>query len=132
MRLAHRQKGGKVERRDMRKGQQVGDRLHKLGEHVRGSTANGVSQRWVDFVATAAAVGIPCFLAERVALALISETEGVAVFWPASGVAVGILIARGRNGRLPVTIGVIVATLAANLMSDRSLWASIAKSGCAA
>src|SRR5262245_39292322 len=133
MRLAHRQKGGQVERRDKRKWQQVGDMLRILGEHVRGgSTANGVSQRWVDFIATAAAVGIACFLAARVALALISETEGVAVFWPASGVAVGILIARGRNARLPVTIGVFVATLAANLMSDRNLWASIAKSGCAA
>ena len=88
--------------------------------------------RWVDFIATAAAVGFACFLAARVALALISQTEGVAVFWPASGVAVGILIARGRSARLPVAIGVVAATIAANLMSDRNLWASIAKSGCAA
>jgi integral membrane sensor domain MASE1 len=81
-------------------------------------------------VGTCVVVAIGYFLAARLGLGLLSELEGVAVFWPASGVAAGILIARGPNARMPVAIGVIVATIAANLMADRSVWASIAKSGC--
>jgi two-component sensor histidine kinase/PAS domain-containing protein len=80
-------------------------------------------------IGTAAVVAFSYFLAARLGLALLTE-EGVAVFWPASGVAAGILIARGPNARLSVAIGVIVATVAANLMADRSLWAALAKSGC--
>jgi PAS domain S-box-containing protein len=81
-------------------------------------------------IGTGVVVAIGYFLAARLGLALLSQHEGVAVFWPASGVAAGILIARGPNARLSVAVGVIVATVAANLMSDRSLLASIAKSGC--
>src|SRR5262245_26797025 len=80
-------------------------------------------------IGTGIVVAISYFLAARLGLALLSE-QGVAVFWPASGVAAGILIARGPNARVPVAIGVVIATIAANLMSDRSLLVSIAKSGC--
>src|SRR5262245_21773337 len=105
--------------------------LRKLGGQVLGEpSVDSGMQRWVVSVATAIAVGITYFLAARASLALLSEFEDVAVFWPASGIAAGILIARGPSARAPVAIGVIVATVAANLMSDRSLWASIAKSGC--
>jgi PAS domain S-box-containing protein len=44
------------------------------------------------------------------------------VFWLASGVSSGVLIALGRAARLPVASGVIVATIIANLMGDRSIW----------
>jgi PAS domain S-box-containing protein len=81
-------------------------------------------------IGTGVVVALSYFFAARLGLALLSEHEDVAVFWPASGVAAGILIARGPNARLSVAIGVMVATVAANLMADRSLWASIAKSGC--
>jgi PAS domain S-box-containing protein len=105
--------------------------LRRLGGQVLGGgTVGGAARRWVGSIVTAITVGIAYFLAARVGLALLSELEGVAVFWPASGVAAGFLIARGPSARAPVAIGVIVATVAANLMSDRSLWASIAKSGC--
>jgi PAS domain S-box-containing protein len=50
----------------------------------------------------------------------------VAVFWPAAGISSGILIALGRDVRWPVIIGVIAATFAANLTSDRTVWSSIA------
>ena len=105
--------------------------LQKPGEQVQGeSPFGGVAQRWVGSVAIAVAVGVSYFLAARLGLALLSELEGVAVFWPASGIAAGMLIARGPNARVPVAMAVIAATVAANLMSDRSLLTSIAKSGC--
>lgn len=85
---------------------------------------------WGLMIGVGVVVATAYFLAARLGLALLSAREGVAVFWPASGIAAGILIARGPNARVPVAIGVIVATVAANLMSDRSLLASIAKSGC--
>jgi PAS domain S-box-containing protein len=70
-------------------------------------------------------VTIAYFLAARLGLALLQQ--GVAVFWPASGLAVGILVALGRRARAAVVIGVVAATIAANLMEDRSLWPSALK-----
>ena len=70
-------------------------------------------------------VAIAYFLAARLGLHLLTEFEGVAVFWPASGVAAGVLIALGRDARAPVAIGVVVATIAANLLGDRNLWSSL-------
>ena len=54
----------------------------------------------------------------------------MAVFWPASGIAAGTLIALGPWARTPVAAGVLVATAAANVMSDRSLWAALAFGLC--
>src|SRR5262249_22315431 len=66
------------------------------------------------------------FLAARLSLFLQTEPDGVAVFWPAAGVSSGILIALGRDVRLHVAIGVIAATVVANLTTDRTVWSSIA------
>jgi PAS domain S-box-containing protein len=79
---------------------------------------------------TVAAVAISYFLAAQLGLALLSKSTDVAVFWPASGFAVGILILLGPRGRVAVVIGVISATIAANLMSDRSLLTSLLKGFC--
>ena len=54
----------------------------------------------------------------------------MAAFWPASGIAAGILIALGRSARAPVAIGVIVASIVANLLGDRNLATSIFKGLC--
>jgi integral membrane sensor domain MASE1 len=58
-------------------------------------------------------------------LALLAKPDGVAVFWPAAGVASGILIGVGFAMRWPVVIGVMAATMAANLLGDRNLGSSI-------
>jgi len=79
---------------------------------------------------TAGAVAITYFLAAQLGLALLSKSTDVAVFWPASGFAVGILILLGPRGRVAVVIGIVSATIAANLMSDRSLWTSVFKGFC--
>jgi integral membrane sensor domain MASE1 len=70
-------------------------------------------------------VAIAYFLAARLGLALL--TQGVAVFWPASGIAVGILVTLGRRARAAVVIGVVTATIAATIVGDRSIWASVLK-----
>jgi len=68
----------------------------------------------------AVAVGVAYFLAARLSLLLMTQ-PGVAVFWPAAGVSSGTLIALGRTARWPVAIGVIAATITANLMGDRNV-----------
>jgi integral membrane sensor domain MASE1 len=70
----------------------------------------------------AIAVGIAYFVAARLSLALLAKPDGVAVFWPAAGASSGVLIVLGRAARLPVASGMIVATVIANLMGDRSVW----------
>ena len=70
---------------------------------------------------------LPCGEVEP---SLLTEPDGVAVFWPASGIAAGILITLGRRVRSVVVIGVIAATIAANVMGDRSLWTSVFKGFC--
>src|SRR5215470_3547025 len=77
---------------------------------------------WISAIGVAIVVGVAYFFAARLSLALLAEPDGVALFWPAAGVSSGALIAFGRPTRLPVASGVIVATLIANLMGDRSLW----------
>jgi PAS domain S-box-containing protein len=70
------------------------------------------------------AVGIAYFFAAELSLALLAEPDGVALFWPAAGVSSGVLIAVGRDARLPVASGVMVATIVANLMGDRNVWSA--------
>ena len=52
---------------------------------------------------------------------MLDKADGVAVFWPAAGVATGFLVAFGSTVRWPVVIGVVAATFAANLLGDRNL-----------
>ena len=85
---------------------------------------------WVGWVGLFIAVGVGYFLAAQLGLSLLTTAERVAVFWPASGIAVGILIALGLRARWPVATGLIAATLAANLMADRSVWSALAFGLC--
>src|ERR1700746_2018005 len=72
-----------------------------------------------------AAVGIVYFLAARLSLLLLTKPDGVAVFWPASGVASGVLIALGPRARLPVAGGAMAATIVAHLKGDRTLFSPV-------
>jgi PAS domain S-box-containing protein len=56
----------------------------------------------------------------------------MAVFWPASGIATGFLIATGPRARPGLVIGVVVGNVAANLMSDRSILTSLFGGFCSA
>ena len=80
---------------------------------------------WPVAVLVAVAVAIAYFLAARLSLALLEKPDGVAVFWPAAGVASGALIVAGSAARWPVLIGVMAATIVANLLGDRNVWSSV-------
>ena len=70
-------------------------------------------------------VALAYFVAARLSLALLEPVDGVAVFWPAAGVASGILIALGSAARWTVVVGVVAATITANLLGDRNIWSSV-------
>ena len=87
-------------------------------------------RRWAGSGVLAIALGIAYFLASRLSLILLTKPDEVAVFWPAAGVAAGILIALGPGKRLPVAVGTIVASIPANLLGVWSLWTSIVFALC--
>ncbi len=80
---------------------------------------------WATSVVAAVAVAIAYFLSARLSLALLEKPDGVAAFWPAAGVASGALIVAGSAARWPVILGVMAATILANLLGDRNVWSSI-------
>src|SRR5262249_21264204 len=88
------------------------------------------ARMWLLAVGSTIGVAIAYYLAARLGLALL--TEGVAVFWPASGIAVGTLVTFGRRARAPVVIGVVAAAIAANIVGDRNIWTSVFKRFCSA
>jgi PAS domain S-box-containing protein len=75
-------------------------------------------------VELAIAIGIAYFLAARFGLTLTSHA-GLAVFWPAAGIATGALIVLGPASRLAVAIAVAVASMACNLTVGRNPWIAI-------
>ena len=78
--------------------------------------ASNLTRRWAGSIGLAAAVGLAYFLAALLSYDLSLQSEGLAVFWPASGVSSGLLIALGSRARWPVVSGVIVAVVADHLM----------------
>src|SRR5262245_3959351 len=104
--------------------------LHKLGSQAQVQRPAARMNFWLGRVGLFIAVGVAYFLAAQLGLALLTTDERVAGFWPASGIAAGILIALGPWARGPVATGVIAATLAANLMADRSIWSALAFGLC--
>ena len=77
-----------------------------------------------------AGIAAAYFLVALLGLALRAQPSDVAVFWPASGIAAGILIVAGQRTYSALIIGVVVGTVAANLLSDRNLLTSILKGLC--
>lgn len=78
----------------------------------------------------AVALAVAYFLAARLSLFLLTEPDGVAVFWPAAGISAGVLISLGSGARLPVIAGTMAATVAANLLGDRNIWSAIVFALC--
>ena len=85
---------------------------------------------WLSKFLEAIGIAVVYFLAARFGLALLSSPSDVAVFWPASGIAAGILILSGRCALMAVVIGVIAGTVAANVIGDRSVSTSLCKGFC--
>jgi len=70
------------------------------------------------------------FLAAQFGLAFRAEPSDVAVFWPASGIAAGALVLFGRRAYPALALGVVIGTVAANLLSDRQPLTSFLKGLC--
>jgi PAS domain S-box-containing protein len=81
-------------------------------------------------IVLALGIAVAYFLAARLSLALLTKPDGVAVFWPAAGVASGVLIALGPAVRWPVIAGAMAATITANLLGDRSVWSAVIFAVC--
>jgi PAS domain S-box-containing protein len=81
--------------------------------------------QWASAVLAAVAMAIAYFLAARLSLVLLEKPDGVAVFWPAAGIASGVLIVAGSEARWRVLVGVMAATVWANLLGDRNVLSSI-------
>src|SRR5256885_16071190 len=89
-----------------------------------GSDAAAPAPGWMRWFLLAVLVPCVYVLAARLSLSLLTP-DGVAVFWPAAGIAAGTLIVAGPSARLAVVVGTIAATIVANLMGDRNLWSTI-------
>lgn len=90
----------------------------------------GVPARWKGNISLAVLAALAYFLTAHLSLGLMTQPDGVAVFWPAAGISSGLLIAQSRAARWPILIGVMAAIVAANLMSDRNVWAAFAFAVC--
>ncbi len=96
---------------------------------VQRSDGANPKRQWMNSLWLAVIVGTVYFLAAKLGLSLLTP-DGVAVFWPAAGVAAGALIALGPSARLAVVVGTVVATIVANLLGDRNLWSAIVFALC--
>jgi PAS domain S-box-containing protein len=104
--------------------------LHNLLQVEQLFTSSDPARRRISLTGLAIAVGIGYFLAAQLSLDLLTKPDGVAVFWPAAGIATGVLIALGPRARLPVTAGTMAATVVANLLGDRDIWSAIVFAVC--
>jgi PAS domain S-box-containing protein len=105
--------------------------LRELGARIeRDAAVRGGPHRWLLSAGVAVAVGAAYFLTAQLGLALLTAAERVAVFWPAAGISAGVLIALGRQVRVPVAIAVISSSAAAALLSDRNVWSALAFGLC--
>jgi PAS domain S-box-containing protein len=104
----------------------IKDGMSNLRQQTRTWRAflQSISSRYIASLGLTMALGVTYFFAARLSLSLLTKPDGVAVFWPAAGLASGTLIALGSNWRLPVTVGVLAASTVASLLGDRGLAAA--------
>src|SRR5262245_51464531 len=96
----------------------------------RSASTWGDAWSWIGFAGLAIAVGVTYLAAAHVSLTLLTKPDGVAVFWPAAGIASGTLIALGPKARMPVTLAVLIASAVASLVGGRSFSATIVFALC--
>jgi PAS domain S-box-containing protein len=92
----------------------LGWELIPNGTALRGST-----------VLIGGAFTLAYFLATLLGLALFTQPLDVVPFWPASGIAAGILIVSNRRTHPILLMGVMAGAVTANLLCNRSLFTSI-------
>jgi len=85
-----------------------------LGQRKIAASSNP-SRRWVSRIGLAAAVGVSYFLIAYLSIGLM-VTDAYSFFWPAAGIATGVLIALGPAARWPVVAGVACAVIVLNVL----------------
>src|SRR5262245_30845297 len=103
--------------------------LQSVRVQAQKSDAPDLTRRWLSAISLAAVVAGVYVLSARLSLALLTP-DGVAVFWPAAGVAAGALIALGPSARWAVVAGTMIATIVANLLGDRNVVSSLVFAVC--
>jgi len=103
--------------------------LQSVRVQAQKSDAPDLTRRWLSAISLAAVVAGVYVLSARLSLALLTP-DGVAVFWPAAGVAAGALIALGPSARWAVVAGTMIATIVANLLGDRNVISSFVFALC--
>jgi PAS domain S-box-containing protein len=91
---------------------------------------DGTASAWIVTFGAAGCVGLAYFLAARLGLALRPQPAHMAVFWPASGIAAGVLIIAGRRAGLAVGLGVMVGSIAAIVLNKRGFISSALLGAC--
>ena len=86
--------------------------MRRVGRHLKPA---------ITTLGGAGGIAIAYFFAARLGLALQSHA-GLAFFWPAAGMATGALIVLGPAARLPVALGVALASIVCSLTVGRSPW----------
>jgi PAS domain S-box-containing protein len=106
--------------------------LGKAGEKAWWGAGRGHDGRhgWTAVVGFVLGLSCAYFLAAKLGLALLTKAEGIAAFWPASGIAAGALMVVGRSGRGWAAVAIFGATTAANLLSDRGPLAAVSFGLC--
>jgi PAS domain S-box-containing protein len=89
----------------------------------------GSTRPWGDTIGLTLVVTVTYILAARMSLILL-KPEGVAVMWPALGLAVGGLIALGSSVRVPVAVGVCTGIIATRLVAGGNAWLAFALGLC--
>jgi PAS domain S-box-containing protein len=79
---------------------------------------------WGSRVCASIVLAAAYFLAAKLALGLLTSPEGVPLFWPGSGVAIGTLYLLDRRARVAPMIAIVVAVIAANYLSGLTLLSS--------
>jgi PAS domain S-box-containing protein len=104
--------------------------MHTSQQPPRGASSGANTWLWISPVGLTISIGAAYFVAAQFSLALLAKPDGLAVFWPGSGLAAGTLIAIGSRARWPVSIGVVCASVAASLLSGQNLAAAAVFSIC--
>src|SRR5262245_63527915 len=74
------------------------------------------ARAWTSTAGWGVVIGIAYFLTSRLGHSLLVPPLGLAVFWPASGIAVGILMTLGRRALRGLAVGLMVSNIDSHLL----------------
>ena len=79
--------------------------MQKLCQPCRNAYAEADAWSWIGSIGLGIAVGVAYLFAAHLSLVLLTKPDCVAVFWPAAGIASGVLRGFGSAARWQVVAG---------------------------